>query len=117
VQLVDGTGDFRLLSPPVVGALTDMREGTRFSKARLSTTSYLLPQLSQRQQVSFPRTRRDTTSLEQLDALLRNPKDPGWGSSRAREQELWREDGEHRCLFAEVAGEFDSISQTGRARV
>jgi hypothetical protein len=60
-------------------------------EARLSTTSYLVPQLSQRQQVSFPRTRRDRTRLEQLDALLLNPKDPGWGSSQARQQELLSE--------------------------
>ena len=47
--------------------------------------------LSQRQQVSFPRTRRDQTQLAELDALLLNPRDPGWGSSRQRQQQLLRE--------------------------
>jgi hypothetical protein len=61
------------------------------AEARLSTTSYLVPQLSQRQQVSFPRTRRDQTQLAELDALLLNPRDPGWGSSRQRQQQLLRE--------------------------
>jgi glycosyltransferase involved in cell wall biosynthesis len=40
VQLVDGAGDFRLLSQPVVRALTDMREGTRFSKALFPWTGF-----------------------------------------------------------------------------
>ena len=61
------------------------------AEARLSTTSYLVPQLSQRSQVSFPRTRRDKTRIEQLDALLLNPRDPGWGSSRQRQVQLLRQ--------------------------
>ena len=60
------------------------------AEARLSTTSYLVPQLSQRKQVSFPRTRRDKTQLDQLDALLLNPRDPGWGSSAQRQKQLLR---------------------------
>jgi hypothetical protein len=50
-----------------------------------------VPQLSQRSQVSFPRTRRDKTRIEQLDALLLNPRDPGWGSSRQRQVQLLRQ--------------------------
>jgi hypothetical protein len=60
------------------------------AEARLSTTSYLVPQLSQRKQVSFPRARRDKTQLDQLDALLLNPLDPGWGSSAQRQKQLLR---------------------------
>jgi glycosyltransferase involved in cell wall biosynthesis len=40
VQLVDGAGDFRLLSQPVVRALTTMREGKRFSKALFPWTGF-----------------------------------------------------------------------------
>ena len=32
IQLVDGAGDYRLLSAPALGALTRLREGVRFSK-------------------------------------------------------------------------------------
>lgn len=59
-------------------------------QARLSTTSYLVPHLSARQQVSFPR-RKGTPTLEGLDLLLLNPRDPGWGSSSQRQSALLRQ--------------------------
>lgn len=40
VDLIDGAGDFRLLSKPVVLAMTDMREGIRFSKALFPWTGF-----------------------------------------------------------------------------
>lgn len=40
IQLREGAGDFRLLSAPVVEALTQMREGSRFSKGLLPWTGY-----------------------------------------------------------------------------
>lgn len=48
VKLVDGAGDFRLLSAPVVRALTDMREGMRFSKALFPWTGFRSVDLSYR---------------------------------------------------------------------
>ena len=40
IQLKEGAGDFRLLSSPVVQALTQMREFSRFSKGLLPWTGY-----------------------------------------------------------------------------
>ncbi len=40
IQLVEGAGDFRLLSAPVVEALTEMREFSRFSKGLVPWTGY-----------------------------------------------------------------------------
>lgn len=40
IQLREGAGDFRLLSAPVVEALTQMREASRFSKGLLPWTGY-----------------------------------------------------------------------------
>tara|TARA_Y100001968_G_scaffold272018_1_gene264013 strand:- start:3677 stop:4642 length:966 start_codon:yes stop_codon:yes gene_type:complete len=40
IQLKEGAGDFRLLSAPVVEALTQMREFSRFSKGLLPWTGY-----------------------------------------------------------------------------
>ena len=40
VQLQEGAGDFRLLSAPVVQAVTQMREATRFSKGLMPWTGY-----------------------------------------------------------------------------
>ena len=46
IQLTDGAGDFRLLSAPVVQALTQMREFSRFSKGLLPWTGYRSVELS-----------------------------------------------------------------------
>lgn len=46
IQLIDGAGDFRLLSAPVVQALTQMREFSRFSKGLLPWTGYRSVELS-----------------------------------------------------------------------
>ena len=40
IQLQEGAGDFRLLSAPVVAAVTQMREATRFSKGLMPWTGY-----------------------------------------------------------------------------
>ena len=40
IQLQEGAGDFRLLSAPVVAAITQMRESTRFSKGLMPWTGY-----------------------------------------------------------------------------
>ena len=40
IQLQEGAGDFRLLTAPVVAAVTQMREATRFSKGLMPWTGY-----------------------------------------------------------------------------
>ena len=40
IQLQEGAGDYRLLSAPVVAAVTQMREATRFSKGLMPWTGY-----------------------------------------------------------------------------
>ncbi len=40
IQLQEGAGDFRLLSAPVIKAVTQMREATRFSKGLMPWTGY-----------------------------------------------------------------------------
>ena len=40
IQLQEGAGDFRLLSAPVIAAVTQMREATRFSKGLMPWTGY-----------------------------------------------------------------------------
>ena len=49
------------------------------------TTSYLVPQFSQRIRVGFPKTKQNTAGW---NVLLLNPSDPGWGSSREIQQTL-----------------------------
>ena len=53
------------------------------------TTSYLVPQLSQRTRIAFPK-RSSNHSLESgpWTALLLNPEDPGWGSKRSVQRDL-----------------------------
>ncbi len=46
IQLQEGAGDFRLLSAPVVEAITQMREATRFSKGLMPWTGYRSTQIS-----------------------------------------------------------------------
>ena len=57
--------------------------------ARVLTTSYLVPHLSHRDVVAFPKNKSgidvaDTT----FNAVLLNPNDPGWGSSSSVQQRL-----------------------------
>ena len=49
------------------------------------TTSYLVPQFSQRINVDFPNTKPD---IAVWNVLLLNPSDPGWGSSRIIQERL-----------------------------
>ena len=56
------------------------------------TTSYLVPQLSQRTTIGFPKSGRTITlKSSPWTVLLLNPQDPGWGSSRKRQQTLLTE--------------------------
>ena len=48
IQLQEGAGDFRLLSAPVVEAVTEMREATRFSKGLMPWTGYRSVEISYR---------------------------------------------------------------------
>ncbi len=48
--------------------------------SRVSTTSYLVPHLSQRLNISFPKIDDQLSDIDNFDTLLLNPKDPGWGS-------------------------------------
>ena len=57
--------------------------------ARVLTTSYLVPHLSHRDVVAFPKNKSgvdvaDTT----FNAVLLKPNDPGWGSSSSVQQRL-----------------------------
>ena len=53
------------------------------------TTSYLVPQLSQRRAIAFPkRSFENSLSDTSWSVLLLNPKDPGWGSSPRVQQAL-----------------------------
>ena len=47
--------------------------------AKIYTTSYLVPHLSHRSFVDFPRS--SSSDLDTVDLILLNPSDPGWGSS------------------------------------
>ena len=53
------------------------------------TTSFLVPQLSQRSTIAFPK-RSSNHSLDSgpWTALLLNPEDPGWGSKRSVQRNL-----------------------------
>jgi hypothetical protein len=53
------------------------------------TTSYLVPQLSHRQTIAFPkRSFEHPLSDTNWSVLLLNPKDPGWGSSARVQRSL-----------------------------
>ena len=57
--------------------------------AAVLTTSYLVPHLSQRPQIAFPK-KSSTISLSnnRWSALLLHPDDPGWGSSKKVQRTL-----------------------------
>ena len=53
------------------------------------TTSYLVPHLSQRSQIAFPKKSFDgPLDADDWTALLLHPGDPGWGSSKKVQQRL-----------------------------
>ena len=55
----------------------------------LLTTSYLVPQLSQRTTIGFPKNKQSTPlDTAAWNVLLLNPEDPGWGSSRGVQEKL-----------------------------
>ena len=56
------------------------------------TTSYLVPQLSQRTLIGFPKNKQSPTQKAgPWNVLLLNPNDPGWGSSRKVQERLLTE--------------------------
>ena len=53
------------------------------------TTSYLVPQLSQRTSIGFPKNKQSPThKTGPWNVLLLNPNDPGWGSSQRVQERL-----------------------------
>ncbi len=52
--------------------------------ARVLTTSYLVPHLSQRESISFPI--KNIAKIDDFDILLFNPSDPGWLSDSDSQQ-------------------------------
>jgi hypothetical protein len=52
------------------------------------TTSYLVPQLSGRGRIAFPRPELATADLASFDVLLLHPDDPGWASDRPTQERL-----------------------------
>ena len=53
------------------------------------TTSYLVPQLSQRTSIGFPKKKLSPfPTAGPWNVLLLNPTDPGWGSSRKVQERL-----------------------------
>ena len=49
------------------------------------TTSYLVPQFSQRISVGFPKSKQNIAAW---NMVLLNPSDPGWGSSQTIQKRL-----------------------------
>ena len=69
----DGTEAIRLVPPD----------------ARVLTTSYLVPHLSQRQWIEFPRNSLETPlGNNRWTALVLNPNDAGWGSTKTIQTDL-----------------------------
>ena len=71
--------------------LEDVRDAIALIKPNDSvlTTSYLVPQLSQRSAIAFPkRSSRRPLAETSWSVLLLNPKDPGWGSSARVQRSL-----------------------------
>ena len=57
-------------------------------KAKVITTSYLVPHLSQRTFIKYPNEESDIKSdLQKFNVLLLNPLDPGWDSSSELQKE------------------------------
>ncbi len=73
-----------------VNSLSHFYEGIKAvpEHARLSTTSYLVPHLSQRTEISFPTNDSKKNNLDNFDVLLLNPIDPGWGSNGGNQKKL-----------------------------
>ena len=66
-----------------------MRRALIHPQDAVLTTSYLVPQLSQRTTVAFPKKKQSQPhKAEPWNVLLLNPSDPGWGSSRKVQERL-----------------------------
>ncbi len=60
-------------------------------KAKVITTSYLVPHLSQRAYIKYPNNLDDIKSdLQKYNVLLLNPLDPGWDSTNELQKEYIR---------------------------
>ncbi len=56
--------------------------------ARVLTSSYVVPHLSQRERVAFPKNKTGIDVADtSFDIILLNPNDPGWGSSTVVQQQ------------------------------
>ena len=77
-----------------ISALNDVQDAISQLKDTdaVLTTSYLVPHLSQRSRVAFPK-RNSLRDLDDSDwnVLFLNPNDPGWGSSTGLQKSLLRE--------------------------
>ncbi len=71
IQLQEGAGDFRLLSAPVVEAVTQLREATRFSKGLMPWTGYRSEEIAL--QPGGPRRWHHVLELPQALALMSLP--------------------------------------------
>ncbi len=56
--------------------------------SRVYTTSYLVPHLSHRKIISFPKEMKQAPNIDDFDVLLLNPIDPGWGSTSSLQKRL-----------------------------
>ena len=73
---------------PQIGAVKEAISLVQPSDAVL-TTSYLVPQLSQRSTIAFPKKKvNDLLDKQPWTVLLLHPGDPGWGSSRSVQNKL-----------------------------
>ena len=62
------------------------------SKDHVLTTSYFVPQISQRQHVAFAKQSRSKQAFNNnWNVFLLNPNQPGWGSKRGIQTDLLRE--------------------------
>ena len=82
--------------------LEDAREAISLVRASdaVLTTSYLVPQLSQRPRIAFPKKGAEQRLVRSpWTVLLLHPGDPGWGSSSGRQRRLIRtaKDNGWRC--------------------
>ena len=74
-----------------LGMRQDVTEAIRLvpPEARVLSTSYLAPQLSQRQWIAFPKKSFDAPlKASHWTVLLLNPDDAGWGSAKTVQKEL-----------------------------
>ena len=57
-------------------------------QGRVYTTSYLVPHLSHREFIDFPDNESSLINTKEIDVILLNPRDPGWGSNSTVQNRL-----------------------------